>query len=286
VHCGVLYTRIREDEKLLLGALRDRGHDVTKVDVRELCFHLDDAPAVFDDLDLAVNRCLESSRSRYVTRLLDAYGVDVVNDPTTAAICADKVWGSLALLSAGVPTPRTTVAFTPESALAAIEAFGYPCVLKPITGSWGRLISRIDTRTAAETVLEHKDVLGGYEHKVFYVQEYVDKPGRDIRVLTCDAEPVAAMTRTSDHWLTNAARGATTEPFALDDEAADVAGRASEAVGGGLLGVDLMEAGGGYVCHEVNSQVEFKSLNAANPDVDVPTRIVEWLERRVDGRAA
>jgi [lysine-biosynthesis-protein LysW]--L-2-aminoadipate ligase len=221
-----------------------------------------------------------------VTRLLDAYGVDVVNDPTTAAICADKVWGSLALLSAGVPTPRTTVAFTPESALAAIEAFGYPCVLKPITGSWGRLISRIDTRTAAETVLEHKDVLGGYEHKVFYVQEYVDKPGRDIRVLTCDAEPVAAMTRTSDHWLTNAARGATTEPFALDDEAADVAGRASEAVGGGLLGVDLMEAGGGYVCHEVNSQVEFKSLNAANPDVDVPTRIVEWLERRVDGRAA
>jgi [lysine-biosynthesis-protein LysW]--L-2-aminoadipate ligase len=103
-------------------------------------------------------------------------------------------------------------------------------VTKPVTGSWGRLISRIDTRAAAETVLEHKDVLGGYEHKVFYVQEYVqeyvEKPGRDIRVLTCDAEPVAAMTRTSDHWLTNAARGAATEQFDLDDAATEIARRA------------------------------------------------------------
>jgi [lysine-biosynthesis-protein LysW]--L-2-aminoadipate ligase len=196
------------------------------------------------------------------------------------------VWGSVALLSAGIPTPRTTVAFTSDSALAAIEEFGYPCVLKPVTGSWGRLISRIDTRATAETVLEHKDVLGGYEHKVFYVQEYVDKPGRDIRVLTCDAEPVAAMTRTSDHWLTNAARGASTEPFVLDDAATDLARRASEAVGGGLLGVDLMETGSGYVCHEVNSQVEFKSLHAATPDVDVPARIVEWLERRAEAGSA
>jgi [lysine-biosynthesis-protein LysW]--L-2-aminoadipate ligase len=181
MHCGVLYTRIREDEKLLAGALRAAGHDVTKV--------------------------------------------DVVNDPLTTAICADKVWGSVALLSAGVPTPRTTVAFTPESALAAIEEFGYPCVLKPVTGSWGRLVSRIDTRAAAETVLEHKDVLGGYEHKLFYVQEYVEKPGRDIRVSTCDAEPVVAMTRTSDHWLTTAARGATTAEFELDDATVAVADR-------------------------------------------------------------
>ena len=282
MHFGVLHSRIREDEKLLLEELRDRGHEVTKVDVRDPPFHLDAAPAVLDGLDLAVNRCLESSRARYAALLLEGYGVPVVNDPGTAATCADKVRGSLALLRACVPTPRTTLAFTPESALAAIEEFGYPCVMKPVTGSWGRLVSRIDTRAAAETVLEHKDVLGGYEHKVFYVQEYVEKPDRDIRVLTCDTEPVAAMTRTSEHWLTNAARGARTEQFDLDGAARDVARRASEAVGGGMLGVDLMEVGGGYVCHEVNSGVEFKSLNAAVPDVDVPARIVDWLERRAE----
>ena len=282
MHFGVLHSRVREDEKLLLDELRDRGHEVTKVDVREPPFHLDEAPEVLDGLDLAVNRCLESSRARYAALLLQGYGVPVVNDTGTAATCADKVRGSLALLRAGVPTPRTTLAFTPESAIAAIEAFGYPCVMKPVTGSWGRLVSRIDTRAAAETVLEHKDVLGGYEHKVFYVQEYVEKPDRDIRVLTCDGEPVAAMTRTSEHWLTNAARGARTEAFDLDEAARDVARRASEAVGGGMLGVDLMEVDGGYVCHEVNSGVEFKSLNAAVPDVDVPARIVDWLERRAE----
>ena len=283
MHVGVLYTRIREDEKLLLEALRARDHEVTKVDVRESPFHLDAAPAVLDGFDLAVNRCMESSRGRYAALLLEHYGVPVVNSPGTAATCADKVRGSLALLRAGVPTPRTTLAFTPESALEAVEEFGYPCVMKPVTGSWGRLVSRIDTRAAAETVLEHKDVLGGYEHKVFYVQEYVEKPDRDVRVLTCDAEPVAAMTRTSEHWLTNAARGAKTEAFDLDEAARDVARRASEAVGGGMLGVDLMEVDGGYVCHEVNSGVEFKSLNAAVPDVDVPARIVDWLERRGSG---
>ena len=283
MHVGVLYTRIREDEKLLLEALRARNHEVTKVDVRESPFHLDAAPAVLEGFDLAVNRCMESSRGRYAALLLEHYGVPVVNSPETAATCADKVRGSLALLRAGVPTPRTTLAFTPEAALEAVEEFGYPCVMKPVTGSWGRLVSRIDTRAAAETVLEHKDVLGGYEHKVFYVQEYVEKPDRDVRVLTCDAEPVAAMTRTSEHWLTNAARGAKTEAFDLDDAARDVARRASRAVGGGMLGVDLMEVDGGYVCHEVNSGVEFKSLNAAVPDVDVPARIVDWLERRVPG---
>jgi [lysine-biosynthesis-protein LysW]--L-2-aminoadipate ligase len=278
---GLCYTRIREDEKLLLEALRGRGHDVTKVDVRSFPFHLEETPEILGGLDVVVNRCLESSRSRYVTRLCRHYGVDVVNDPETVAVCADKLRGSLALLEAGVPTPRTRLAFDTESALAAVEELGYPCVMKPVTGSWGRLISRIDTRAAAETVLEHKEVLGGYEHKVFYVQEYVEKPGRDIRVVTTDGDPVAAMTRTSEHWLTNAAKGASTAAFDLDDTARDVARRASEAVGGGLLGVDLMEAGDGYVCHEVNSGVEFKSMNAANPDVDVPGRIVEWLETRV-----
>ncbi len=283
MHFGLLYTRIREDERLLLDELRDRGHEVTKIDARDPPFHLEETPAVLDGIDLAVNRCMESSRSRYVTLLLDGYGVPVVNGPETAATCADKVRGSLALLRAGVPTPRTTIAFSTDAALAAIEEFGYPCVMKPVTGSWGRLVSRIDTRSAAETVLEHKEVLGGYEHKVFYVQEYVEKPDRDVRVLTCDTEPVAAMTRSSEHWLTNAARGARTAAFDLDGAAHDVAVRASEAVGGGMLGVDLMEVDGGYVCHEVNSGVEFKSLNGAVPDVDVPARIVDWLESRAGG---
>ncbi|WP_159902497.1 lysine biosynthesis protein LysX [Salinirussus salinus] len=281
---GLCYSRIRKDEKLLLGELRDRGHEVAKVDVRRQRFGLEEPPADMAGVDVLVDRCLATSRSRYVTRFADAYGIPIVNGAETARICADKVENSLALAGAGVPTPRTEVAFTKDTALEIVEDFGYPCVLKPVVGSWGRLMAKLESRSAAEAVLEHKETLGHYEHKVFYVQEFVEKPGRDIRVVATDGEPVAAMVRSSDHWLTNAAKGADVEPFELDEAARDLVARASDAVGGGLLGVDLMETGvdesgepTGYTVHEVNHTVEFKALNDA-VDADVPARVVDWLE--------
>ncbi|QZY00683.1 lysine biosynthesis protein LysX [Halobaculum rubrum] len=297
---GLLYSRIRKDEKLLLSELRDRGHEVAKIDVRKQRFGLNETTAEIADCDLVIDRCLATSRSLYATRLLSAYGVPVINSPETAAVCADKVKNSLALESAGVPTPATEVAFTTEAAMEAIEEFGYPCVIKPVVGSWGRLMAKLDTENAAEAILEHKATLGHYEHKVFYVQEYVDKPGRDIRVLACDGEPVAAMTRTSEHWLTNAAKGGETDTFDLDDEATELVRKASDAVGGGLLGVDLMETGEArsasessgersdprdgesrYTVHEVNHTVEFKALNEAS-EVDVPAAVVDWLELKAE----
>jgi [lysine-biosynthesis-protein LysW]--L-2-aminoadipate ligase len=283
MNIGMLYSRIRRDEKLLLSELRDRGHEVEKVDVRKQRFGVDEPPAALEGLDLVVDRCLATSRSRYVTEFVDRYDVPVVNDPATAAVCADKARNSLVLSENDVPTPATEVAFTKESALEAIESFGYPCVLKPVVGSWGRLMAKIDSRSAAEAILEHKETLGHYEHKVFYIQEFVEKPGRDIRVVATDGEPVAAMARSSDHWLTNAAQGATTEAIDVDDEMAALVERASEAVGGGLLGVDLMEVGGPdsgtYTVHEVNHTVEFKALNEV-ADVDVPAAVVDWLETK------
>ena len=282
---GILYSRIRQDEKLLLNELRDRDHEIEKIDVRKQQFGLDGTTADIDDLDIVVDRCLSTSRSLYATRFIDHYGVPVVNSPETADVCADKAKNSLALDAAGVPTPETKVAFTVDSAMDAIDSFGYPCVLKPVVGSWGRLMAKLDSESAAEAVLEHKKVLGHYEHKVFYVQEFVDKPGRDIRVLATDGEPVAAMTRTSDHWLTNAAKGGDTDAFELDDTALDLVEKASDAVGGGLLGVDLMEVGGEnsgkYTVHEINHTVEFKALNGC-VDVDVPGTVVDWLEAKAN----
>jgi [lysine-biosynthesis-protein LysW]--L-2-aminoadipate ligase len=283
MNVGMLYSRIRTDEKLLLTELRERGHEVEKIDVRKHQFGLDGTTANVEDLDIVVDRCLSTSRSLYATRFLDHYGIPVVNGPETADVCADKAKNSLALDAAGVPTPETKVAFTIDSAMDAIESFGYPCVLKPVVGSWGRLMAKIDSKSAAEAILEHKKVLGHYEHKVFYIQEFVDKPGRDIRVLATDGEPVAAMTRRSEHWLTNAAKGGETSEFELDDRAVSLVEAASDAVGGGLLGVDLMEVGGeesgAYTVHEVNHTVEFKALDGC-VDVDVPAAVVDWLESK------
>ncbi|MEF8843775.1 MAG: lysine biosynthesis protein LysX [Haloarculaceae archaeon] len=280
MNVGVLYSRIRRDEKLLLSELRERDHEVTKIDVRKERFGIHQAPESFEGVDLVLDRCLATSRSRYITRFVDRYGIPVVNDPETAEVCADKARNSLVLSEAGVPTPNTEVAFTKESALESIEAFGYPCVLKPVVGSWGRLMAKIDSRDAAEAILEHKETLGHYEHKVFYIQEFVEKPGRDIRVVATDGEPVAAMARSSDHWLTNAAQGAEVEGIEVTDEMRDLVERASDAVGGGLLGVDLMETGEEFTVHEVNHTVEFKALDSVT-DVDVPAAVVDWLEAKV-----
>jgi [lysine-biosynthesis-protein LysW]--L-2-aminoadipate ligase len=279
---GLLYSRIRRDEKLLLGELRERGHEVAKIDVRKEQFNISEPPAAFDDVDVVLDRCLATSRSLYATQFLDAYDVPVVNAAETAEVCADKVKNSLALEQAGVPTPNTEVAFTTDAAMETIESFGYPCVLKPVVGSWGRLMAKIDSPSAAEAILEHKATLGHYQHKVFYVQEFVEKPGRDIRVVAVDGDPVAAMTRSSDHWLTNAAKGAEAEAFELDDRARELVQQASDAVGGGLLGVDLMETGDDYTVHEVNHTVEFKALNDA-VETDVPAAVVDWLEAKVEG---
>ncbi|NLV13036.1 lysine biosynthesis protein LysX [Haloarcula argentinensis] len=284
---GLLYSRIRRDEKLLLSELRERDHEIEKIDVRKQQFNIHEAPEAFEDLDIVVDRCLATSRSVYATKFAEAYGVPVVNGPEVADTCADKVNNSLALEAAGVPTPNTDVAFTKDAALESIEKFGYPCVLKPVVGSWGRLMAKIDSRSAAEAILEHKETLGHYEHKIFYVQEFVDKPGRDMRVLAVDGEPIAAMVRSSDHWLTNAAKGAETNEFELDDRALELVEKASDAVGGGLLGIDLMEVGideesgefEDYTVHEVNHTVEFKALNEVT-DVDVPAKVVDWLEQK------
>ncbi len=279
VNVGILYSRIRKDEKLLLNELRERDHEVEKIDVRKQTFDISEVPEAFADLDIVVDRCLATSRSLYATQFFEAYGIPVVNSHETADICADKVKNSLALEQAGVPTPATKVAFTKETAMEAIEEFGYPCVLKPVVGSWGRLMAKIDSPDAAEAILEHKATLGHYEHKVFYVQEFVEKPGRDIRVLATDGEPIAGMVRSSDHWITNAAKGAETDVFEPDEEAVELVEKASDAVGGGLLGIDLMETEDGYTVHEVNHTVEFKALDGA-VDTDIAGTVVDWLEAK------
>ncbi|MWV41532.1 lysine biosynthesis protein LysX [Natrialba sp. INN-245] len=281
---GILYSRIRKDEKLLLNELRERDHEVEKIDVRKHGFDIGEVPEEFVDLDVVVDRCLATSRSLYATQFLEAYGIPVVNSHETAEICADKVKNSLALERAGVPTPATKVAFTKETAMDAIEEFGYPCVLKPVVGSWGRLMAKIDSPDAAEAILEHKATLGHYEHKVFYIQEFVEKPGRDIRVVATDGEPIAAMVRSSDHWITNAAKGAETDVFELDDRARELVETASDAVGGGLLGIDLMETGDDYTVHEVNHTVEFKALDSA-VETDVAATVVDWLEKKATAAA-
>lgn len=151
---GLIYSRVREDEKLILQEMRDRGHEVVKIDIRDQQFWIGELPEMLTDLDLVADRCMATSRSRYVTQFCRACGLRVVNSPRTSEVCADKVRCSMSLHGAGVPTPNTAVSFTVDSALASIERPGYPCVLKPVVGSWGRLMAKIESRNAAVDVVD------------------------------------------------------------------------------------------------------------------------------------
>ena len=269
---GVFYTIIRPEEKWILGAAESRRLAVVRLDDAEVTFGLDRPDA---DADVVVNRSVSHTRSLYATRCYAHYGIPTVNRPEVVELAGDKILTSLRLAERGVPTPKTVVALSPEAALKAIDRVGYPAVLKPAIGSWGRLMAKVGSREEAEQIVEHKSALSSPIHSVFYVQEFVPKPERDLRVFVVGDRVVAGMYRRSSDWRTNAARGGSTEPLPISPELAELSLRAASAVGGGVLAVDLMEAPSGLVVHEVNPTPEFKALTAAT-GADVAGAIVDY----------
>jgi len=276
----VLCSRVRVEEKLLFAALKRRGIDFDRLDPRKLTIDLQGQVLTGEGMDgygAVLVRCLSHSRAYYLTRWLDDLGVPAVSSHHVVATCGDKMLTSAALQAAGLPIPRTAIAFTPEAALQAIEEMGYPVVLKPLAGSWGRLLARINDRDAAEALLEHKQTLGGYLHGVFYIQDYVDKPGRDIRTLVVGDEMVYAIYRRAEHWITNTARGGEAEPCPASPAITSLSLAAAQAVGGGIVAVDLLEdSDGRLLINEVNHTPEFHGAVQAS-DADVAGKIVEYV---------
>jgi [lysine-biosynthesis-protein LysW]--L-2-aminoadipate ligase len=299
---GILGSRIRLEEKLLLEALRERGVRFERIDSRQLAFELsknrsDDGhsgisnPQSAIPVDAVLVRCLSHSRAYYLTRWLKGVGVPAVSPHAAIATCGDKMITSAALQEAGVPIPRTRVAFTPDAALEVIEDMGYPVVLKPLFGSWGRLLARVNDRHAAEAILEHKKRLGNYIHGVFYIQEYVDKPGRDLRTFvvgddTAGYETIAAIYRRSDHWITNTARGGEAVNCPITPAVGRISRAAARAVGGGVVAVDLLEdKDGQLLVSEVNHTPEFRN-SIDTTGVDIPGRIIDYvMEVAMDGKS-
>ncbi|MFQ5884135.1 MAG: lysine biosynthesis protein LysX [Thermoplasmata archaeon] len=270
---GFLYSIIRKDEKMLLKEIRDRGIDLLKIDDRNTLFEMSNHGW---DIDVVLERSVSHSRALHALEFFEAYGIPSVNTFNVARVCGNKSATSLALARKKVPMPETILAFTPEMAIAAMEKMGYPVVLKPVTGSWGRLLSKVNDREAAETILEHKVILGGYHHSIFYVQEYVEKPERDIRTFVVGDETVAAIYRASRHWITNTARGGEVSRCEITDELNELSLRASEAVGGGVLAVDIFEARNGLQVNEVNYTMEFR--NSVEPSgVNIPGKIIDYV---------
>jgi len=273
---GVLYSRVRAEEKLLFDALDARGIAYDKIDDRDVVFDLQN-PGAWREYDVVLERCINHSRALNALKILNDWRIPTVNTAYVAGICGDKLATSTALVHHGVPTTRVKVAFTPESAVQAIEELGYPVILKPAVGSWGRLLSKVNDREAAEAILEHKETLGSYHHSIFYIQEYIKKPGRDVRAFVIGDETVGAIYRYAEHWITNTARGGQATGCPVTPELNRICVAAAKAVGGGIVGVDLLEdPERGLLVNEVNYTIEFRN-SIATTGVDIPQRILEYV---------
>lgn len=275
---GILCSRIRPEEKAIFRALTAQGVSFDRLDEENLFLYLH-ANGLARKYSLIWSRLLSHTRALYLLSILNGWGTPTVNDYRTVLTCGDKVLTSQALIGHGLPTPHTVVAFGAEAALEAMEEMGYPVVLKPAVGSWGRLLSKVNDRETAEALLAHKTVLGGPGHSVFYIQKYVEKPGRDIRVMVVGDEAIYAIYRRSSHWITNTARGAEALACPLTPEIAELALCAARAVGGGILAVDLLEdADGRLLVSEVNHTPEFHGAMQV-VEIDIAGKMADYVVR-------
>jgi [lysine-biosynthesis-protein LysW]---L-2-aminoadipate ligase len=274
---GFLYTRLRVEEKHLLDELEKRdGVEVVRINDGDSYF---DISQIAEPVDVLFERSISYSRGLYISRIFEANGIPVVNSSLVAERCGDKYITSQILAKNGIPTPRVLMAFDEESALRAIEAMGYPCVLKPVVGSWGRLLAKVENRSMAESLIEHKSTLG-VNHQVFYIQEYINKPGRDIRAFVIGDQCICAIYRSSENWITNTARGGIATNCPVTDEIAELCQRAAQAVGGGLLALDLFETDNGLTINEINHTMEFRN-SITTTGVNIPQKMIDYVLEQV-----
>lgn len=273
IQVGFLYTRLRAEEKYLLDELEKHSDvEVIRINDGDHYFDISQLP---EQVDVLFERSISYSRGLYISRIFEAHSVPVVNSSAVAERCGDKYITSQILAKNGIPTPRVLMAFDEESALRAVEALGYPCVMKPVVGSWGRLLAKVENREMAESLIEHKATLG-VNHQVFYIQEYINKPGRDIRAFVVGDEAICAIYRSSENWITNTARGGVATNCPVTDEIAKLCQRAAHAVGGGLLALDLFETENGLTINEINHTMEFRN-SITTTGVNIPKRMIDYV---------
>lgn len=282
---AMTYTRLRVEERLLLDSFETLGVPVDPVDLRSVVF--DPAnPGAWSDYDAVIDRSLSLTNSLTSVRILEGQGIRCVNPLRTIETCADKLLTTIALHQAGIPTPDVRVALEQESGVQAVEQIGYPAVLKPTVGSWGRLVARVNDRDAAEAIIEHRTTLGSVQQGVIYVQEHINKPGRDIRVFVVGNQVVAAIARSSEHWVTNTARGASASGLTITDDLRDLGARAAMAVGADLCAVDLLEdPDRGLLVNEINHSMEFRN-SIDTTGINIPGLVARHVVSICEGAVA
>jgi [lysine-biosynthesis-protein LysW]---L-2-aminoadipate ligase len=281
---GMLLSRVRVEEKMLFEEFRQRGVEFDRLEDGEIIYDLHHKPFHYD---VILERNISHYSTLYTLKILNDWGIPTVNSYEVANTCGNKFLTTQALIKHNVPTPRNIIATSTEAALRGIEEIiGYPAVLKPTVGSWARLLAKINDRESAEAILEHREVLGTPEHGIFYLQEYIEKHGRDIRAFVVGDETIAAIYRNSEKWITNTARGGISSNCPVTPELNEICLKAAKAVGGGVLAIDVFEdAERGLLVNEVNYTMEFRNSGLPVTGVNIAGCIVDYVIKFAKGEA-
>lgn len=278
----IVFDRLRTEEKLLQKNAKELGYETSMIDAKITSFDTDSKPENFKFGDVVLERCVSYYRGLHFTACLEFMDIPVINKFDVANTCGNKMITSMLLKKNNIPTPKTYFSFSAEAALENFENVGYPLVIKPIIGSWGRSVMPVKDKDTAEAVIENRQVTDGPQDRIYYLQEMIDRPPRDIRVITVGDQAVSAMYRkSSGGFKTNIALGADPELCEITKEIEDLCEKTSKAVGGGILGIDLMEdKKRGLVVHEVNNTVEFKGLVKVSKK-NIPKEMIDYAVRNI-----
>ena len=278
----IVFDRLRTEEKLLQKKAEELGYETSMIDAKITSFDTDSKPENYDFGDVVLERCVSYYRGLHFTACLEFMDIPVINKFDVANTCGNKMITSMLLKKNNIPTPKTYFSFSAETALENFENIGYPLVIKPIIGSWGRSVMPVKDKDTAEAVIENRQVTDGPQDRIYYLQEMIDRPPRDIRVITVGDQAVSAMYRkSSGGFKTNIALGADPELCEITKEIEDLCEKTSKAVGGGILGIDLMEdKERGLVVHEVNNTVEFKGLVKVS-EKNIPKEMIDYAVRTI-----
>jgi len=273
----IVFDRLRTEEKLLQKNAEELGYETSMIDAKISSFDTDSKPENFEFGDVVLERCISYYRGLHFTACLEFMDIPVINKFDVANTCGNKMITSMLLKKSNIPTPKTYFSFSAETALENFENIGYPLVIKPIIGSWGRSVMPIKDKDTAEAVIENRQVTDGPQDRIYYLQEMIDRPPRDIRVITVGDQAISAMYRkSSGGFKTNIALGADPELCEITKEIEDLCEKTSKAVGGGILGIDLMEdKEKGLVVHEINNTVEFKGLVKVSKK-NIPKEMIDY----------
>jgi len=293
VNIGIVINTITFEAREIMNAATKHFSDV-KIELfknDDFKFDITDENDFKTDVDVFLQRSISMTRSVYTSFILENYGYRVISSHDTLSLTEDKLITTSILKKHHIPTPKTLIAFTKETALDAIHELGYPVIIKPVIGSWGRLVAMLDNERAAIAVIEDREELGNVYHKVYYLQEYVHKPGRsvdqyidddavarDIRAFVIGDEVASAMYRyeVPNDWRSNVTLGGKAEACRITPELEDIALKAAKAVKGEIVGVDLMETDKGLTVVEVNGTPQFQGIMKST-GINIPKRILEYV---------